>query len=429
MKISRDPMKHAILFLFNVWLLLPSMVGAQMSFDARSVAMGSSNSADAQGLEQVGTNPATLALYRPFNFEFNLLTLNVSAYNNSITKGLYDRYFTTGDSLTQADKEEILGAIDASGLKGSFWANVNTLAFYTRNLSLSLAIMGNGFIQAPKVLFELPLKGNTELDRTYRFDDINGEGWLGLAATLGLSRPLELDFLENYFDFFAVGLSFKYLAGIVYAEVEQSRGEFFNGANYLLLDSRVSLREARGGKGIAFDLGFIGRYEDKWTVSLALMNPIGSIRWTKETQQRILTIRADSLSIPDRLADSLIVNADTSFAIDPFRTRLPVILDLAVAYRWSSDLLITGEYEQGLNRSMGGTTTPRLAAGVEYTIFPVIPLRAGISIGGKSGFTFAFGAGINLQVWYLDVAFMNRGSLFPGGSKGFTLAITSRFRF
>ncbi len=420
--------RYGKMIIFTVLLLVP-MVLAQLSFDARSAGMANSNTADAKGLEQVGTNPATLALYRPFNFEFNLLTANIGVFNNSFSKGLYDRYFTTGDSLTAADKNAILNAIDKSGLRGFFWGRLNTLAFYARNLSLSLAVVGNGFFEAPKDMLELPLKGNVDIDRTYQIGNFNGEAWLGLAATLGISRPLELDFLEDYFDFFAVGLSFKYLAGLVYAEVEESRGEFYNGRDFLALDSQMRLRYARGGNGIAFDLGFVGQYEEKWMVSFALINPIGSIRWNKETTQRIFSMKADSLSFPERLADSLFVESDTSISIGAFSSRLPAVLDLAVAYRWNDRLLITGEYEQGLNRSMGGTTIPRLAVGVEYTGFPIIPLRAGISVGGKTGFTFAFGAGIDLKVWFIDVGFMNRGAITPAGSKGFTLAVTSRFRF
>ena len=412
-------------------LLCVTFSPAQLSFDARSAAMAYSNGADLQGLEQIGGNPATLALYRPFNFELNLLSLNVSFFNNSFTKSFYDRYFTTGDTLTESDINDILNTIPSNGIKAYSILRFNTLALYARNFSLSLEIVGDGFFYYPHSdVFELIFRGNSDLGRQYSLGDLQGNFWGGLAANLAFAFPLKIKFLEDHdFTFFAAGMALKYLAGLGYVELLHTSGTLDNQADGLSIHADGQARSSRGGKGFTLDVGFIAQRGETWTFSLALLNPIGSIRWTKQNEKFLFSMEANKLSFPDRLADTLITHTDTSYAIDAFSTHLPAVLDMAVAYQWKPSLLVTGEYEQGLNRSMGGTTTPRFAVGIEYKPLPILPLRAGLSMGGKTRFALALGSGLNLKFWYLDVAMVNHGGLLPSHSEGFSLALTSRFRF
>ncbi|MCB0298808.1 MAG: hypothetical protein KDE52_02055, partial [Calditrichaeota bacterium] len=108
-------MKINKLIWISLFLTLSASMFAQQVIDARGAGMAFSNAADTRGLEQAGANPATLALRHAFNFEFNLLSGSVGLSNNGLSKGLYNQYFTTGDSLSNSDKSNILNSIPNSG--------------------------------------------------------------------------------------------------------------------------------------------------------------------------------------------------------------------------------------------------------------------------------------------------------------------------
>ena len=151
--------------------------------------------------------------------------------------------------------------------------------------------------------------------------------------------------------------------------------------------------------------------------------------WNTEAERRTLSIYGDSLSLPNRVRDSLIVDTDTSLALNSFATNLPAIMDFAFAYQPTPQMTVTAEYEQGLNDEMGGTMRPRVGFGFEYRGIPVLPVRAGFTFGGKTGSSFAFGAGLNFKNWYLDAAYLNHGRIIPDDFKGIGLALSSRLRF
>ncbi|RMI01341.1 MAG: hypothetical protein D6681_10900, partial [Calditrichaeota bacterium] len=245
-----------VLIWLGVLFLTGGFAEGQQLIDARSTGMAFSNAADARGLEQVGLNPAVLALPHRAKFEFNLFSVNVGAVNNSFSRAFYDRYLTTGDSLTAADKNNILSAVPASGLRSDVFARVNTFAFSLPRFSLALTGMGNAYFTLPKELIELSLNGNDQPGREYDFSTLGGVGWGGLSASLsmGFRLPLRHDLI----DLAAVGFSARYLVGLAYFEVIESRGRFSNASlahPYLQLDGEFSARTAQGGTGLGADLG------------------------------------------------------------------------------------------------------------------------------------------------------------------------------
>ena len=417
--------------IFGIILLMLTATGQQL-IDARGTAMAFSNSAATRGLESAGLNPATLALPHWAHFELNLLSMNVSVANNSFNQGLYNRYFTTGDSLSGEDKTALLNAIPAAGLEGRFAARVNTLAFYLPNFSLSLTGIGNGSVNLPKEIAELALMGNDDLGRVYDFSQADAVGWGGLAVQVGFAK--RFDFQEDgLFDLMTVGVTGKYLSGLGYFEVMRSQAQFYNADETNLafrLDGEFEARSARGGSGVAMDIGMVMHKNNKLSVSLAILNTFGSIRWNAQTEAMLYSIHADSLTLSSNgVEDSLIVTRDSSYAIGEFSTRLPLVFDVGVAYYPLKPLLLTAAIEKSFSDNLGGSKAFRLAMGMELNILPFLPLRSGISLGGINGTSVAFGMGLNLHFWYLDVAMVNHGGLSSGSSRGMTLAMTTRFRF
>ena len=413
-------------------LLLPAAGGfAQQTFNARSAAMGFSNGADLRGLDQVGHNPATLALPMIKGLEFNLISAGVTVRNNSFKKSQYDKYFTTGDLLSEADKEDIINSVNNKGLRADGLARVNTLAIAVPNFSVSLVGLGMGTLNIPKDLVDLPLFGNEGEGRVYSLDDANLNFWAGAGVLF--SGAFALDNLKpEGWELLALGVTGKYIAGLGILDMEKGSGEFrdFNGAQvpYIGLEGEFELRTADGGQGFGFDLGGLAQINEHWTVGLTALNVVSGISWNNNPERVLWIIDQDSLQGFETIDDSVLVQVDTTEAIGSFTTRLPVVLDLAVAWQPNEKLMATAEFEQGVNNSMSGTTRTRFAMGVEYFPTPIFPLRAGLSFGGKLGPSLALGTGINLSTWFIDLAFVNHGQVLPGDFKGLSFSVTTRLR-
>jgi hypothetical protein len=425
--------KFTFIFLLSFGL---SPVLSQQIIDARGTGMAFSNAADTRGLEHVGLNPATLALKNAYKFEFNIISANASVTNNSFNKSQYDEYFTTGKFLDESDKKDILNSIPDGGIRADAGGRVNTLSFYMPYFSLSLAALGGGYAKLPEDLPELVLNGNADEGREYKIGDVKGNGWGGLGILISGAYPVfEGD--KDWWNNVAVGATVKLIGGLAVFEVTESDGKLINfdrsqDRYYARIEQKLEARTAEGGKGVGFDLGAVAKFQEKWTFGLTFLNLIGSVKWNRNTEKQILSVVADSLAIYEEFvetSDSVIVDTDTSYSIDGFSTNLPKVIDIGVAYQALPYLLATFEYEQGLTESMAGSKHPRFALGAEYTQLPVLPLRTGISVGGRFGFSIAFGLGVNVKNWILDIAYIGYGGIFPGSLKGMTLAATTRLRF
>jgi hypothetical protein len=428
-------MKQQIIKTVLIWILtLFCDVGyAQQAYDARAAGMAFSNGAATVGLQHVGLNPATLALKTDFRFEFNLISANATANNNSFRKSQYDEYFTTGRKLTPEEVQDILNSVPESGLRVDGLARVNTLAFYVPNFSLSLVGLGIAAANLPREFIELPLSGNNEPGRIYNFDNAQANDWTGLGVVMSGALPVWSN-PESTVDFFSIGATLKYISGIHYDNVVHARGVLkdFSQANedpFVDIEGSMEVLSSDGGNGVGTDVGVLARIRNNLSVGLTLLNAFSSVKWNSATKKQLFSIQGDSLYLPGGVDDSLIVHRDTTFEINSFSTSLPHVLDLALAYNITPGFLVTAQWEQGLNANMGGTTRSRVAVGLEYSGIPVLPLRAGLTIGARTGTSLAFGAGINLKNWYLDLAYLNHGSFVVGDYKGIGFALSTRLRF
>lgn len=426
--------KFAFVIILSVLAIKPAI--SQQIIDARGTGMAYSNAADTRGLEHVGLNPATLALRNLYRFEFNVISVNAALRNNSFSKSQYDDYFTTGRFLDEDDKKDILSSIPDDGLRVDGVARANSLGFYMPYFSLSLAALGSGYAKMPQDLPELLFNGNAEEGQTYKIGDVDGSGWGGLGILIsGAYTVFQGD--EDWWNNVAVGATLKLIAGLGVFEIVESDGNLQNfdrsqNRYYARLEQKLDARSAEGGKGAGFDFGAVGKFREKWTFGITLLNIFGSVRWSGDTERHLISIVADSLAISETLTetpDSVIIDTDTSYSIGSFSTGMPKVLDLGAAYQAHPNWLVTAEYEQGLTKAIAGTTTPRFAIGGEYTKVSFLPLRTGLSLGGRFGTSFAFGFGINLRNWILDLAYTGYGGIFPGSSKGIALAMTTRFRW
>ncbi|UCF62703.1 MAG: hypothetical protein JSW33_08920 [bacterium] len=422
-------MMKQIIISTHIFLLffLTVEVRSQNLYNARSLSMAGSNVAITEGNEYIGGNPAVLALPRHFNFEILLVSAHAMLRNNSYSLTEYDRYFTTGDSLSSSDIDFLASRIPDNGLKGEFNTDARALAFYARPFSLSIGGMGNGFVNFPKDAARIPFYGNTEI-KEFKIDDLDGEAWAGGSLDFGIAFPIT-EWTPAEFDFFSVGLTAKYIVGFQYANIENSSGTLITTDDYLLVDAMIETRRSEGGSGWGVDLGILGIYEEDWTLSLHFSNILGEIFWNKENKIDVIEYEADSLFHIEEIANFADKRIDTTLSIGRFGTGLPRSATFSTAYRLQPNLVLTGSYRQGFNEELGNTTIPRVAGGVEYAPVPFVPLRAGIAVGGKSSFSLGLGFGIDLKYWQLNIGYLNHNFRWFRGARSVDVAVTTQFRF
>ena len=399
---------------------------SQTADDARYLSMAGSNVAIAEGNEWYGGNPATLAIQRDFNFEIQLLSAHLMVRNNSFSLKEYDKYFTTGDSLTRSDIDELFGHIPEKGLYGYTDIGARGLSIYARPFSLTIAGMGNGFVNLPKDPIIFPFYGNTE-QKDFSIDDLDGQAWAGGSINFGIAFPVT-QWMPSQFDFVSVGISPKYIRGFQYAEITESRGSLITTEDYILASAHLMGMRSEGGNGFALDFGVLGVYEENWTFSLHASNLFGAVTWKTNDSLLVYDFISDSVRI-NNYQDFTRLEEDTTYAVGNFKRNLPQSLTFATAYQYLPNLVFTAAWRQGLNHALGNSVTPLISIGTEYSPIPYLPLRTGIAVGGNYGFTWGMGLGVDLKYWQLSIGYMNHNFRWFRSAESMDFALTTQFRF
>ncbi len=437
MKKSKEKLfKNSVIFLIGI--LSATSVLAQ-SFDGSSMAMGGAYGAVARGIDALAWNPANLALPRVHSVELNFVGLNIQVANSSINFKDYKRYFTySGNKDSLWDENEIrniLNKIPNSGLRlgGDVGANVLGIAFL--DYGISAEVVGNTSGLIPKGLTELYLRGNAKTQ--YFLDNTQASGFSALK--IGLSAAQKIPF-KKYFDVLSIGMKLNYYLGIATAEVVESKGVLYTGTSAIYYYSKIRARYANGvadtvetppfsGKGFGIDLGAAGMINQKFTFSLVLQNLFGSLKWRKGTEEFLFLAPLDSFRI-DYTPYEKPERTDTTYAIKAFSTSLPVVMHLGLAYQLKENLLLSLDLEQAFENRMGYSDQAKLAVGSEYRPLGWLPLRAGLSFGGKwGGYSVGLGFGLHAYVFEFDLAYLMQHALWPTYSNGASLAINMKFLF
>jgi len=388
--------------------------------NARSVAMGGAYTAIARGIESPSWNPANLALSGKNKYHFNLVSLGLGLNNNSFDKNQYGLY--NGKYLTSEDKQNILASIPTEGLRLDLGTEVQALGLAFGPLALNATGFAVSDLTLSKEIVDLVLNGN-EFDRVYNIGDTGGEGWA--ASSFGVS--LGLPIIKNANFEFAVGGSVKYLRGFAYAKVKEATTTMSSNFDGIQTNGRVVIDRAFGGSGFAIDAGAAAR-KGNWSLSLGLSNFSNYITWNQETKSFIYEFSADSVSV-ERIADSdidsVFTDSEETVEIEPFTTKLPAELRFGIA-RATKRFTFGVDFRKAFKNAPGVSTKPRFALGTEFRLIHFLPLRSGVSFGGKQGFTPSAGFAFDFSLFSWDFAVASPGG-FSG--KGLAFAYNWMFRF
>ncbi|MFQ5608234.1 MAG: DUF5723 family protein, partial [Candidatus Zixiibacteriota bacterium] len=389
---------------------------------ARSAGMAGAHLALAEGVAAAYVNPANLGLSSHRQNSIQLVGVSYNVANNSFTMGDYNRY--NGALLTLADKREILDKIPVDGLLLTADAEASVAGVSYNKFAFTFTGYGAGEASLGKDVLELLLYGNSFGD-TISIDGTFGSAWSYASFDISYGTPIYTLGTRQL----AVGASAHIIKGIYIADVSRVEGFAATLATGFQGDGAVIVNTAEGGSGFAVDVGAALQLNENYTLGLSLRNLLSAVSWSKNAEERGFMFSFDTVSVSSISNDSIFVTSDFTNAISGFSSDLPSALTVGLA-RTTGRLLWALDWEQGFSRNPGASTTPQLTAGVEYAALPYLPLRAGLGLGGRHGTQLAFGGGVELSAFRLDLAVLTSGTaLTSSASKGARFAVSTGLAF
>ena len=415
--------KNFFILILLVCLAVPSVFA--QGFDGASLGMGRAYGALATGIDAIAWNPANLILPRDSFLELNLFSLNLNMANSSFNADNYNRYFTKEGHKgwwSDADKKDILDLIDEDGLTayGDFNSNILGLAF--GNFAFAVQGTGNLYFTVPKLPIELFLYGNTDKDKILQFKNVDGNGFGAIKVSFAASYPIKF---KKYFDLFGVGVNLNYFRGFEYFEVNKGKGYFNTSTSKFKSQVDFEGKSADGGSGFSIDIGGTGIIKKNWTVSLVLQNVYSNFNWNDNPEAFLASVTIDSGDIanPEEIKTT---DQDTVFSIDEFTRTMPLLIHVGAAYAWGKNWIFSADIEQAFGNEMGYSDRTMFSAGAQFNPIKILPLRAGMTVGGKWGFLFGMGFGIRAGIFQMDLSYSMHRALWPTLSRGNSFAISTK---
>ncbi|MDA0987398.1 MAG: DUF5723 family protein [Bacteroidetes bacterium] len=443
------------IFILVFLFVATNLFSGNERFSPRNTGMGRTFAASSRGLDALGLNPANLVLAdRNNNITFHFMPIGFDAGSDFLDFTLYRRHFTGTDTgtgsnkriipktLTPEDKKDIL-TVFPSGISNTqmsidvAWFGIaSQINEWGYGITVTEHINTN--FDLTKGYLRLALDGLEEDGSDYDFSGTAVRAsWLRMYNTSIAYRIPEL--FKNQPEI-AIGLGVKYVQGFSYFGTQNYDGYirdvvYKNPTDKTKIDSlkilaKVDFLQYKSaysdlnqlqnnltkplGSGFGFDFGINVKINPKLRLGFSAIN-IGSINWTKNAQ--ILTGKGE-LEISDLIRHgSDLRNAFKGETIDTtsFTTKLPSQLHFGVEFDadafkfmrdkfWGEDLKFAADVHLGFNNEPGNSTFPRISFGLDYRpkYYIPIPIRMGMSFGGREGFAYSFGTGVSMEQWDLD---------------------------
>ena len=464
--------KRILAALASLLLVLPaggayaSGIGVSHS---RAAGMGMAYTALANGIHAPAWNPANLAGKGAPRLDIGLVGVGTQIGNDGVSYGDFVDWMAD-EVLTTAEIQEAVDMFPG----GSLSIHTNTEITST---PLSLVVgrfaFNYGFtfiseVGLPRGVVDAISDSRTHAEQyqaatgTGLVRDMSGlKGDIWLFGTAGFSYAQLID--VPALDRFAIGGTFNvYLASPRFRVVE-SMGDIIIRGNTIESTTARAVVELAGGTidrveeiewqngiadtsmtfkedigqiaawGLGLTLGAAGTWNEMWDFSVAIHNiPLRPITWSEgerrtfslNTSNRLINARSlfddkpDDMETVDYL-DTLFAapgsNVEEYEQLDEVKAYVPVILRAGVARTFFDNKLTwVFDWEQGFTNTAISSTTPRISTGAEYRpIGKWIPIRAGMSIGGRTGHFASLGIGFNLGPFSWDIAMINEGAFTP----------------
>ena len=134
---------------------------------------------------------------------------------------------------------------------------------------------------------------------------------------------------------------------------------------------------------------------------------------------KIVVLDDQRVVIPTENLDDL-----STFKTSPFKTDYPTYLRFGLSKNFYLEkVLFAADIMTGLDNSFGNEDRWKLAIGVELNKNPKIPLRFGLTLGGKDKYRFNIGSGYSFGSMKIDFAYGYIGAVSLKNTRGFNIAL------
>jgi hypothetical protein len=430
--------KFYILFLVGVG------VGLGQPFDGVGLGMAGNYTALSRGVYSMAYNPANLALVRYNALEVNLVSAHMAIFNNSFSLDDYNRYFTYeghGGKWSEQDKKEMLNLISSEGLTVSGNVGVNALGIAINNFGItiqSLNLFSVKILKDEKLLQAALFGDDFSRDYAYEVESFaDGSAISAVKLAVGYAYrwdAVKIPYLNTSLDYLSAGVNMNHFLGyaalhIKKAAIQLNRSETDNGdpIKYKIrteLLNSFAENAAPAGYGLGVDMGAAARYRKKWLFSFSINNLFAKINWDRNVE-RTVKFLSDSAAAKDILGedrDPFIQEEDSTYSGGSFKTPIPSTLRFAAAWKALYNLTLTAEWEQGIDHYLGNSITPRIGVGAVYLPLMWLPVRGGVSFGGRHGFLFGVGTGVKFKKIQFDISTAVDNAIIPYRSEGVYIA-------
>ncbi len=438
-------MKKLIGFILIGWAVIYGQ-----NFDGASLSMAGSYTALSRGIDAVGWNPAGLALYRGNAIELNLISVNSALFNDAVSWNTYNRYFTAEGNpdnyLSDSEKKDFLDLFSDNRIKLNTDVALNVFGVAFNNFGLAVQAIAGGSADANIKPLQIALNGlNFAEDYNYNVpNQINGNMFSAVKISFAYAYPFSVKKYLPGFRPVSVGIGINYYVGLAVGQVLDSHLSINrvpaegDQNEYIKIHGQARARYAMGedgptpvGAGRGIDFGMSSGYGKKWRFALSFSNIGGSINWSSNTNMLIKT-HSDSIPTGDLLgggsSKDTSTDTDTTLTIGSFSTSLPAVMRVGGVYEIQKNWLVSAEWQQGLNKAFGNSTTPRLSVGTEYAPLPWLPLRTGMAVGGRESFLWGMGFGLRFRFVDFNYSFAMKNALWPTHSEGLFTALSLKIK-
>ena len=480
------PVQFKLLFFIVLVLVVPKFSLAQVIINnVQTSSLAGSGSAYLSGLPAQDINVARLHAFEYPNYP---MAVTVSAFpfgftvdNNSVNIDLYNELFgkdsrklLPGGEKTfwsESDKTKLINSVeDVFELNSNISYTLLAVSYYYEDISSTLAFNitdksgTSGTLN--RDLIVLGLNGNEEFfNNTISLNDTKFSAWwyreyaLSIATDITDNVPLTIRRFAHLYDIMG-GATLKLITPYGYTDGDGTGTDLYFSTNgdsiagsgkYLFRQSYNSALDdseddgsyfpfpSSSGFGYGLSFGISGKINENINVSLAL-NDFGVINFSENAEIRSRDGQInfggfDEILDSDRVeaqADSLEDIFNESIKKENFSVWLPTHLRAGGAFKFSAPFsyVILLDWIQGFNDNFGNTSAPILGLGAEVRYFETIPFRTGFRVGGKDGFGWSLGLGLDSPNFSAEFGFRNFSYVIsPGSSKSISFSFNLRARF
>jgi hypothetical protein len=416
------------------------------NFNATGLGLGNNALSFNSGLDAFNLNPANLATNKRVEIKFMSPLIAVS--NSSISLSDYNRYFTKEGNnglWSAADEQAVIDLFPEDGLAINADINMGIFSMVYNNFGFGIDLMVSGGLN---VKYRQTLK--TVLDGPdfipdYKFaepDFLSGSAFSAIKYSFSYAHSIDKKFRAYDIDSITVGAKLSYYAGISVIEVLdsdlliQNSNKSGTGTEneVLYMKRKIKTRTATPenslstGGGFGIDLSASAVYDKDWHFSVLVENLFASIDWDTNTEL-FESSQKDSVYFYNDDGVDRSSETDTTMATGSFSTPLPVNLVIGAHYQLLDNLTLMAQWKQGLSKNFGNVFTPQIGVGAEYRPISWVPLRSGLTLGGRDAFILALGGGLDFDLFEFNLAYAMREAVWPTSSNGAYLAFDFKFKF